>query len=404
MRVLLSDGSGLTSRQCAGLLGAAGHRVGVLAPGAAPLARATRYVRQVHRVPRYGADPLAWMDAALAVLDRGGYDVLLPTHEQVAVLARYADEVAARGVRTATPSFPALARALDKLAADDLLAELGITRPEGHVARTPDELRAARPPVYVKAPVGTASAGVHLAVDHAELARLADRFAELDPAGLGGVLVQRPVSGRLLMVQAVFERGRLVAAHANSRDRTGAGNGATHKTSQPLGPLRPLLERLGDALLWHGGLSLDVIEAATGPVVIDVNPRLVEPGNAAAAGVDLVGAFLAVAAGDGSRPAVCADGQVGVRTHQYLLALASVSGRRAVLSELGAVLARRGGYRGSVEELTPARRDPAAGLLMAALTSALLVRPGLRDRLAAGAVDGYALGADGWRRLLETST
>ena len=167
--------------------------------------------------------------------------------------------------------------------------------------------------------------------------------------------------------------------------------------------MRALLDRLGDALSWHGGLSLDVIESATGPVVIDVNPRLVEPGNAAAAGVDLGGAFLAVAAGDGPRSAVCAEGRAGVRTHQYLLALASVPGRRAVLSELGAVLASRGGYRGSMEELTPARRDPAAGLLMAALTSALLVRPGLRDRLAGGAVDGYPLGADGWRRLLQTS-
>ncbi|HTF53345.1 MAG TPA: hypothetical protein VK735_38355 [Pseudonocardia sp.] len=62
-------------------------------------------------------------------------------------------------------------------------------------------------------------------------------------------------------------------------------------------------------------------------------------GNAAAAGVDLVGALLAVAAGDASRSAVCAEGRAGVRTHQYLLALASVSGRGAVLSELGAVLA-----------------------------------------------------------------
>jgi len=48
MRVLLSDGSGLTSRQCAGLLGAAGHRVGVLAPGAAP-------ARQGHPVRASGA-------------------------------------------------------------------------------------------------------------------------------------------------------------------------------------------------------------------------------------------------------------------------------------------------------------------------------------------------------------
>ena len=47
---------------------------------------------------------------------------------------------------------------------------------------------------------------------------------------------------------------------------------------------------MGESLSWHGALSLDVVLAPDGPRVIDVNPRLVEPGNAWRAGVDLVGA------------------------------------------------------------------------------------------------------------------
>jgi hypothetical protein len=54
-------------------------------------------------------------------------------------------------------------------------------------------------------------------------------------------------------------------------------------------------------------------------VVIDVNPRLVEPGNAMAAGLDLVGAYLEIACA--SSPAARPDGRPGVRTHQLLLAL-----------------------------------------------------------------------------------
>jgi hypothetical protein len=136
-------------------------------------------------------------------------------------------------------------------------------------------------------------------------------------------------------------------------------------------------------------------------VVIDVNPRLVEPGNAMAAGLDLVGTYLEIACA--SSPAARPDGRPGVRTHQLLLALVGAHRRRAVLAELGAAVTRTGRYRGSIEELTPVRRDPVAGLSMAAVAALLLVRPDLRHHLAGGAVSGYALDAPGWRRLLEAT-
>ena len=55
MFVLLSDGAGLTARQCATLLSAAGHRVEALSPDPLCLSRLTRNVRAVHRVPGLGA-------------------------------------------------------------------------------------------------------------------------------------------------------------------------------------------------------------------------------------------------------------------------------------------------------------------------------------------------------------
>ena len=64
MFVLLSDGAGLTSRQCATLLSQAGHRVEALAPDPLCLGRLTRHVRKVHAVPGIGADPLGWLAAA----------------------------------------------------------------------------------------------------------------------------------------------------------------------------------------------------------------------------------------------------------------------------------------------------------------------------------------------------
>jgi len=160
MRVLLSDGSGLTARQCAPLLARAGHEVGVLAPSPLVLARMTGAVRRWHRTPVFGTDPLAWAEAMLAVLDTGAYDVLLPTQEQVAVLSLLTEQVTRRGVATAVPPFAALRRVQDKLAAEDLLSELGLPRPAATIARTPQQLLAVSPPAYLKAPIGTAGTGV----------------------------------------------------------------------------------------------------------------------------------------------------------------------------------------------------------------------------------------------------
>src|SRR3954468_17743159 len=100
MRVLLSEGSGLTSRQAADRLRGVGHEVGALSSERLGLARFTRAVTGWHAVPRVSADPAAWLAAAITAYRSGGYDVLLPTQEQVAVLAARPDRLAAAGVVT----------------------------------------------------------------------------------------------------------------------------------------------------------------------------------------------------------------------------------------------------------------------------------------------------------------
>ena len=176
MRVLLSDGSGLTARQCATLLHAAGHEVGVLSADPFALTRFTRCVKRFHRVPAFGHEPVAWLAAALAVLDgerAAGrpVDVLLPTQEQVMVLARHADEVCGKGVHLAVPPADALDRVFDKVSASATLDALGVPQPSTVVARDRAQLLAhADFPVYVKTPVGTATTGVRLVTSAAELA------------------------------------------------------------------------------------------------------------------------------------------------------------------------------------------------------------------------------------------
>jgi biotin carboxylase len=218
------------------------------------------------------------------------------------------------------PEFAALARVQDTLSAAETLRAVGLRRPAIWVAHDAAELiDGVAGPVFCKAPIGTASTGVRQVHDVGEARVTAACFERAGAFADGGVLVEAAVPGPLLMVQSVFEHGRLLALHFNERTREGAGGGASGKTSRSVPGLAEDVAALGAYLGWHGALSADAILAADGPVWIDVNPRLVEPVNAARAGVDLLGPLLALAAGD-TVPRSVIGGQPEVRTHQLLLA------------------------------------------------------------------------------------
>ena len=404
MRVLLSDGSGLTSRQVATQLHRAGHVVDVLVPGGLPITRFTRHVRRVHRVARYGVDPLGWLDGALDVARSEGIDCLFPTQEQAALLARVADRVRSAGLACPVPPFSAIRAVQDKISATETLSASGVPQPATSVARTRAELfDIGQFPVWVKTAIGTASNGVRFVRTRAELEAFVD---ELDRGGqLGdGVVVQQPAAGPLAMVQTVFSAGDLVAFHANLRIRAGHSGGAAVKESTDLTELRAPLAALGLALGWHGALSCDAIIGPDGPVVIDVNPRLVEPGNAWRSGVDLVDAMLSVASDKPVAP--LAVGRVGVRTHQLLIAVlgAAQQGRhrRGILAELANGVSRRGPYRHSAEELTPLRGDWRAAVPVAVASVATLMWPRAHRFFGGSAVSGYALTARAWEAILAT--
>ena len=169
MLILLSDGAGLTARQTATVLARAGHRVEALSPAGLCLCRMNRHVRRVHDVPALGRDPSGWLEAALAVAERRGADVLDPVQEQVAVMAWPRTGSRPRGwpppsrLRRAGPgpgqgvgvpdAGPGWRAAAGRGGGD----HRGRDRDGG-----PELARAGRAgwPLFVKMPIGTASAGV----------------------------------------------------------------------------------------------------------------------------------------------------------------------------------------------------------------------------------------------------
>jgi len=161
-----------------------------------------------------------------------------------------------------------------------------------------------------------------------------------------------------------------VAMHAYRQLVAGAGGGEALKESVARPQIRTHLAQIGTHLKWHGALSVDYMHGADGtPLYLDCNPRLVEPMNARAAGLDLADILVRVSCGEAvaNQP----QGHAGVRTHsaiQALLGCAIRTGSRGELArECWRLLTNTGTYAGSSEELTPARLDwqsagPAIGL------------------------------------------
>jgi glutathione synthase/RimK-type ligase-like ATP-grasp enzyme len=396
MRILLSEGSGLTSRQVAGRLGSLGHEVEILSSSKICLTRFTRHVKAVHDVPRFGIDPFGWLAAAERIAGERKVDLLFPTQEQVTVLSARRKSLR---VATIVPPFASLARVQDKISAFRTLKAIGAPQPPTFVISSANDLREVGTyPIFVKRPVSTASSGVRRVTNAQQLEAAATEF------GLGQceLIAQQQASGPLAMVQAVADRGRLVAHHACLRLREGVGGGASLKESIALPGLADMLARLVATLDWHGALSMDVIVADTGPVIIDVNPRLVEPANAFAAGVDLVAAMLDLV--DDARAQERSSGSAGVRTRQTLLAILGAAeqhgARGAVFREAFDAIFARGDYADSVEELTPIAGDPIAAVPVVAALVASLLHPPLWRKFHAGAVGPYAVTPNAWNEIL----
>jgi biotin carboxylase len=402
MRILLTEGAGLTSRQVATQADRMGHEVSAVVSDPLCLARFTRHIRALHKVPMFGDDPLRWFDCMLEVAVAQKIDVVFPTQEQVTVLSHQLPRLMEAGVATAVPPFRSLARVQDKLSALRTLDELAVPQPRTRVVTSSAEARDWTSfPAFVKTPIGTGSTGVRRVAGPTELREAVDHFIAGGARRDGGVLVQEAVDGAFVMAQCVFDAGALVAFHANERVQEGASGSAAAKSSVDLPLLRSVLARLGQSLEWHGALSVDAIVADGQPYVIDVNPRLVEPGNALAAGTDMVAALLGVALGTYVSPTP--PSRQGIRTHQFLMAILGAAQRtgrrRAVLLEVARALTRRGVYAGSREELLPWAGDRRTSVLPVAAVVATLLRPRLWRVFTDGAVSRYSLAPEGWRQL-----
>ncbi len=396
LRVLLSEGSSTSAREAITILGLAGHMVEVCDPSPVCLGRFSRFVGKFHRCPGLRDDPAGYLAFVERLLAERPFDVLLPIHEQGFLFARVRKRLEARA-GLALPDFESYRTAHSKAGFSRLLDELGLPQPATRIVTSPSELRdAAGFPCAVKTSIGTASRGIWFVRDQAALTRALQGLGAND-AFADEVLVQDLVAGATEKAQAVFSHGELLGFHAYRQIAAGAGGGEAIKQSVRRTTVRADLAAIGERLAWHGALSVDYIwpDEAGAPRYIDCNPRLVEPMSAYLAGLDLVDLLLQVSRGETPEPA--AESRAGVRTHlamQALLGCAARGGtRREIFREGVRAAAGRGPYAGSVEELTPVRRDWLGAVPLAVTALALLADPKLAATLSKKGFGAHLLGA-----------
>jgi len=399
LRVLVSEGNSTSAREAITILGLSGHFVEVCDPSPWCLARFSRFVQKFHRCPGLRDDPAGFLRFVEDLLAARHFDVLLPIHEQGFLFARVQERLGDRA-GLALPGFVSYRAAHSKAGFSQLLDQLDLPQPVTRIVKSADELRhVVRFPAVVKTSVGTASRGIWLVRNEADLEgalqELSAQHLSANGAFADEVLVQEWVAGTTEKAQAVFCRSELIGFHAYRQIAAGAGGGEAIKQSVSRPQVRAHLATIGEKLAWHGALSVDYVlpvDSAT-PLLIDCNPRLVEPMNAYLAGADLVGLLLRVSQGE--VPAALPESRAGIRTHlamQVLLGCASRGGtRRDILCECWRLLTGGGPYADSAEELTPVRLDWLSALPLAMIATLVLIAPKLAIRLARGGWGAHLL-------------
>src|SRR5262249_9468265 len=148
-------------------------------------------------------------------------------------------------------------------------------------------------PYFLKSAFSTAGQGVRLVRTPAEHAIALTELRASGPE----LIAQAPAPGQYGQVQALFNNGRLVAAHTSVHAGRGMGGSAAARLSIDHPSAGFWAAAVGEKLAWHGGLTMDYFHQDGEPVFIECNPRTVEPGNAVASGVNLPLLSIALASG-----------------------------------------------------------------------------------------------------------
>lgn len=261
-------------------LGAAGWEVGVGAAASGGLAGASRWARHRHAIVARETSTDGFVESVAEVVERHGYDVVLPAGDGEAL----ALSAARAGLGRAVPYGPhdGVLRCFDKRLMNEAAAVAGVRVPRTE-AGTVEALEAFDGPVVVKTRVywepDTAAPQVRVETEvFDDKADAAERIRGMRAMG-GEALVQEVVRGPLIALSMVRDRrGRIVGMAQQQSEHLWPGPtgiSARAETTSVDDTLRAGVTALLDELEWVGLAQAQFLAPETGPpCLIDLNGRL----------------------------------------------------------------------------------------------------------------------------------
>ena len=381
------------------------YTLGLLDPDMLCQCRFSRFAGKLHRCPNYASRPAEYLRFLMATVRKYEYDVVFPAHEQVYLLSRVREELG-RHVGVAVPDFEAIRLMQSKSDFVRTLEELRIPVPETRIVHNVAEMEDhGNFPCYLKLAHSTAGTGVAVINSHRELIDAAEEFRKRGQLVKGTeILIQQPVGGTMCVVQAVFQHGRMIAAHCAESLERGVGGGQGFRVSVSHPSVVGYVRQLGQHLRWHGAMFLEYFfDAATGkPQFLECNPRIGETFNAKLCGINLSELLVRISLGEELEPIETAA-KTGVRSHSdfFILLAKSISGatRREILREACDMVHAKGLYRDSVREITRPAEDPLSVIPAIECLIQLLAWPGLGRSIVEKTVRSYSLPQSGVERI-----
>ena len=395
LKILFTEGSSLSARQTLYAL-AGRHDIDIIDPARLCLCRFSSYVRRWYRCPSFSKSPQAYLDFLIERLERGNYDVLFPTHEQVYLISRFRERLS-KYVHVAVPDFDVIERAQSKIGFARIMEELGLPHPPTVILREEAELdREWDYPCYFKLAHGTAGNTVRLVQNYGELRGAFNDFRGIDGLGLGNeFLIQQPAVGVQCTVQAMFDSGRILGAHCTQTTIVGTGGSNLARIAVDHPKVIEHVAVFGKHLSWHGPLFIEYFyDAETGrSQYYECNPRIGETVNAYLSGVDLAEGFVKVSIGD--RVESLGKSRPGLPSHCGFMVLMDMgrkgATRRQLFDKLKQIRSREGIFAGSEDELTRPEEDSLSLLPAGWLTARLLAKPTAAREIVRQTVDNYSL-------------
>lgn len=382
-RLLFLEGSSLTSRETLTVLLTEKYKVDVLSPDRFSIAAFSRLTHMLTTVD-VNYFPLTYLKQVGELLQKKNYVAILPTHEEGWLLANGKNFLSS-DLPIALSEAEVFKEVAGKIAFAELADKLDLPVPEWEYVTDLESIHLPYP-YWLKADYGTAGRSVYKITSETDLKSLV-KVLSIDNERW---MAQQDIAGQYGQVQAVFSHGKLLAVHSSIKIGSGAGGSAAARLSIESVATREHIEKIGQHLKWHGGLTLDFISHNHQPYYIECNPRMVEPANAYKAGVNFPKILIDLAQGKESKSGISL-GKPGVKTHSLLALVIGTAERTQSRRKIWQTIREWLFKSDSAEVLTPIRKDLPSVIPLVVIAIRLLLNPKSVKKLVAHTVDHYSV-------------